>query len=331
MDDEEQEGSSSTGDEKQEGYDQDTTEGTRGATTPDPKPGMRDYEQCNDDKGHEAEDVIDASPCLTEALETDRSVENRAKQGGREPEEPDEKDAWAEVRQLLEKQHTGWKGQRAAKIGAIEGGVYLVLGAFTHGGITGITKATEGNRNLASAINQAFKKTRMQDKWAAVTVMHTPSVRVHSDNHNAPGSSNHIRAIAKDEGVKVWVEDKQGDVEIATGKEGDEHLRGYVEDAARAVVSFDPKKKHTILSESEDYWLITAYTPRGLGKLSAIQMADLQTMGFPTPSGSHEMWESSATEESGTPAMGNVEPTDGEIRDPERAECDDTVDGGRTT
>ena len=324
--DEEQEGSSSTGDEKQKGYDQDTTEGTRGATTPDPKPGVQNDEQINDDKEHEAEDVVDASPCPTEAHETDRSVEDRAKRGGRE--KPEEKDAWAEVRQLLEKQHTGWKGQRAAKIGAMEGGVYLVLGAFTHGGITGITKATEGNRSIASAINQAFKKTRMQDKWAAVTVMHTPSVRIHSDNHNAPGSSNHIRAIAKEEGVKVWVEDKQGDVEIATGKEGDEHLRGYVEGAARAVVSFDPKKKHTILSESEDYWLITAYTPRGLGKLSAIQMAKLQTMGFPTPSGSHEMWESSAIEESGTPAMGNVETTDGEIRDPERAECNDTVDRG---
>ena len=124
-----------------------------------------------------------------------------------------------------------------------------MLGAYTHGGISGITKATEENRDLARAVNRAFRETRKHDTWAAVTIMRTPTVRVHSDNHNAPGSSNHIRAIAGDKDVKVWIEDKGGDVEVAYGKEGCDRIRGHAEDATQAVVSFDPKKKHTVMSE----------------------------------------------------------------------------------
>ena len=298
---EEKEGSSSAGEEKQEGSDCGIDEGTQSTTG----------EQTSADGKNDAGGVTvtDATACPVETRDNDPVGEDQTRQAESETKESGGKCTWTEVHRLLEKQRAEWKGQRATKIGAMEGGVYLVLGAFTHGGITGITKATEGNRDIAQAVNQAFKETRKHDTWAAVTIMHTPSVKVHSDNHNAPGSSNHIRAIARNEEVKVWIEDREGEVEIANGKEGTERIRGHVEDASREIVSFDPKKKHTILSESEDYWLITAYTPRGLGKLSAMQMVALQAMGFPTPSGSHEMWESST---------GSVELAEGEMEELEK-------------
>ncbi len=205
----------------------------------------------------------------------------------------DETTLWDRALEAIRERTEKWKKQRMSKITAMDGGAYTVVGAYTHGANSGITNATDGSEDAIKRINEAMRKDKPNDTWGAITVMHTPEFNVHSDNHNAKGSSNHVRAIGTKDHVGIWVEDKDGPTKVHDSSAASGDRMGYVEPVSNTTVSFDPKRKHTVVTQARDFWLVTVYTPRGIGNLKATDVQRLRELGFPLPSAAGDVWEGS--------------------------------------
>ena len=168
----------------------------------------------------------------------------------------------------------------------------IVLGAYGHGGIRGITKATQVYPQLCRYVNeylhQGAKALQGSLKWSAITIMQADEVGVHRDSRNEPGTFNFLSTVAD---RTLWVSqhtpstvqgstrvDEARTLSVGRGVEED----GCEHHVGNAVIAFDPKIRHALSPASN--WVIAGYSPLGTGKLAAESIARLRELGFDMPS-----------------------------------------------
>ena len=169
----------------------------------------------------------------------------------------------------------------------------VVMGAFCHGGIRGVTRASGAHPQLCRYLNE-FLRQGCEDplyfprQWSAVMVVQTDEVKVHRDSRNEPGTRNFVAAVAT---RSLWVaEDKatrsaEGGVvakrDVMTeGPKGEPQV-GRAFQLGRKVVAFDPKALHSLSPSSN--WVVVGYTPLGTHKLKEEDKSSLHGLGFSLP------------------------------------------------
>ena len=194
--------------------------------------------------------------------------------------------------QLFTSDHCGRLLQLA--FGGVEGGTRrehrgpigfsVIFGAYSHGGLQGITRASRMYPMVCRYLNEYLRRCSSnelaENEWSSLMVVVADEVAMHRDLRNEPGSLNHVTQLTTRmmwvEGVSpVLQESEQRD------KQGRSH-QGYLVPLTQATTVFDPKCRHAVLPATN--WVIAGYTPLGYRKLNSFKQHQLIELGFRLPS-----------------------------------------------
>eukprot|EP00439_Symbiodinium_sp_Y106_P005521 s9192_g1.t1 len=175
-------------------------------------------------------------------------------------------------------------GSRRQHRGSV--GFSTIMGAYCHGGLRGITRASQVHPELCRYLNGFLRHSCQEGvsrEWSAVMVMVADSVSMHRDARNEPGSQNVVAHVTS---RKLWVEglgEAQGAELVGEGPvmqigpQGEE-LQGYTVSVGQEAVGFNPKCRHMLLPATN--WVIAGYTPLGSSRMCR---RDLTTLEMSAP------------------------------------------------
>ena len=120
---------------------------------------------------------------------------------------------------------------------------YTLFGQYTHGGLQGITKATQSNAEVCHYLNSFVKHHAPEDfRWTSVVISVNAKSKLHADVHNLSGSHNFTTSCGNYTGGQLWIEDP-----LATGPHASTQLlpngsdlRGSAKSTKHQTVMFDP-------------------------------------------------------------------------------------------
>ncbi|CAE7531161.1 RE1 [Symbiodinium sp. CCMP2592] len=172
-------------------------------------------------------------------------------------------------------------------------GFSVVLGAYGHGGLRGVTRATQAHKRLTAYLNrylqQGAKTLTKAPQWSAITVVLADEVAVHRDVRNEPGTTNFLSTVTS---RQMWLSEQASEgVEGAwkvekgvtmTNPGGDEELGNEYQLGAQ-VVAFDARRHHAVSPATN--WVIAGYSPLGTLKLPSKELDWLRELGFSPPIG----------------------------------------------
>ena len=111
---------------------------------------------------------------------------------------------------LLDKWSMCWKQRgRTRAIGPHAYENYSTLGFYGHGGVFGISKASEMKR-ACMAVNHFLRERFPSKTWTSIAVLYNPSMPLHRDILNMIGHANHAVALGNFLEGRVWIEDENG-------------------------------------------------------------------------------------------------------------------------
>ena len=111
---------------------------------------------------------------------------------------------------LLDKWSACWKQRgRTRAIGPHAYEKYSTLGFYGHGGVFGISKASEMKRECM-AVNHFLRERFPSKTWTSIAVLYNPSMPLHRDILNMIGHANHAVALGNFLEGRVWIEDENG-------------------------------------------------------------------------------------------------------------------------
>ena len=170
-------------------------------------------------------------------------------------------------------------------------GVYKTFGLFTHGGVQGITTATQTSSHLTRYLN-CFGRHHLPEgsTWTSFTVSFDVQSRVHHDSNNLGGSLNHSLSLGQVSGGGLWIE-KKGVTEAETEEGnlvwkrtgGGEWLPGHVHENYKKFLSFDPHLKHATQAWEGSRWGLIFHTTRSILRVGDELRKGLRKVGFPLP------------------------------------------------
>ena len=163
-------------------------------------------------------------------------------------------------------------------------GYSLVLGAFVHGGVSGVTTLTTSMPELCRYVNAWLLRVAGDSfqSWSSVHIGVQISSMPHIDKNNEPSSDNLTITIGSFTGGELWVEDKE-----AIGKMASERvvrgkrLWGYKVNTHMNAFVFSPKIIHASMKWTGFRTSITAYTTRTASQLSLPNLECLKSLNFP--------------------------------------------------
>ncbi|CAE7673266.1 KIN12C, partial [Symbiodinium necroappetens] len=163
-------------------------------------------------------------------------------------------------------------------------GFSVIFGAYSHGGLQGITRASRMYPMVCRYLNeylcQCSPNQLAANEWSSLMVIVADEVAMHRDVRNEPGSLNHVTQLTT---RLMWVE---GTSPVLTELEQQDGKRrthkGYLLPLTQATTVFDPKCRHAVLPATN--WVIAGYTPLGYQKLSAFKQHQLIELGLRLPS-----------------------------------------------
>ena len=163
---------------------------------------------------------------------------------------------------------------------------YTLFGQYTHGGLQGITKATQSQAEACRYLNSFVKHHAPEDfRWTSVVISVNAKSKLHADVHNLPGSCNFTTSCGNYTGGQLWIEDplakgpQASTQQLPNGTDilGKTHVTKY-----KSVV-FDPSQKHVVLPWKGDRYSLIAFSTRGFPKLSCEECKQLSEFGFRLP------------------------------------------------
>ena len=185
---------------------------------------------------------------------------------------------------LLDEWSVGWKRKgrtRAIGSGAFE--KYCTLGLYAHGGVAGISRASD-EESMCLAVNH-FLKTRFPDaSWTSIAILCNPKVGLHRDLLNMKEQPNHAVTLGSFSGGRVWVEDENGKspAEVKM-KSSVRSLIGTWHDIHDKRITFNARRFHQLEPHEGHMWALAAYTPQAFKHASDDIASRLERLGFPFP------------------------------------------------
>ena len=166
---------------------------------------------------------------------------------------------------------------RSRKASLVQSGVlkYDVYGQYTHGGMSGVTKRTESNKQFVRYINEFLTRRGARGPRSSFAITSGARLAYHRDSHNV--GQNYVN-LGDFSGGQVWVEEENGpDIrQVAPRK----RVRGRLHAPQRQVLSFSPRRLHGPEPWHGERWSIVAYQTRSARKLNRAQRRHLRELGF---------------------------------------------------
>ncbi|CAE7267533.1 unnamed protein product [Symbiodinium sp. CCMP2592] len=172
----------------------------------------------------------------------------------------------------------------------------MVMGAFVHGGSFGVTRYGRDlpwttkyfNVYMMKKILDRWPGTR--PTWSALVIQGSDQVPRHRDVHNERATFNYVLELKSEAVNGLWVENK-GDERCVVGGEcpvdyqyetpdGAVH-EGCLVDVTESPAAFDPRIPHAYVQTGGKRWFLSAYTPQGVSRLSALDKEYLNNLNFP--------------------------------------------------
>ena len=172
--------------------------------------------------------------------------------------------------------HSRWRDSK---------GSVLVLGAYSHGHLGGISGATMKNSELVRYVNGFLRQHMPEASWSSVMISFDCPALPHRDYHNEKGSQNHLICVGSFGQGGLWVAGKPPDGRpIVRRKAPDGRLHeGHILQAQRQLVSFDPQAWHASQRWDGYRIAVSAYTTRLASTLPSSDLQCLRQRGFPPP------------------------------------------------
>ena len=166
-----------------------------------------------------------------------------------------------------------------------------ILGAYCHGGLKGVTRASQVHPELCRYLNEYMRHNSpagAQPVWTALMIVAADNVALHRDVRNEPGSMNFVSHVTTRD---LWVEGSPA--EVCPEEHGlqtlmpqvdlrGRELYGSLLPVGQSVVVFDPKRHHALSASTN--WVLAGYSPLGSYGFQGSSAATLQTLGFRFPS-----------------------------------------------
>ena len=152
----------------------------------------------------------------------------------------------------------------------------VTLGQFTHGGVGGITRATELIPEATRFFNRYLTLQGATGPRSSLTIGINSCLSYRRDVHNV--GMNSTIALGQFSGGQVWVEDPEGSDwrEISP----DRWMRGQLHKTHHRLLSFSPKDLHRVEPHRGERWSITGFQTRSACRLSMSGQAALGALGF---------------------------------------------------
>ena len=164
------------------------------------------------------------------------------------------------------------------------------VGAYRHGGVTGLLKATEKYPWLTRLMVRCFTELDDDITFTAVYMSVDTERDVHVDRNNQDGSMNYVIPVAVPKsGGGVWVELRPGDrvsgsVSTRADSTGKQRF-GTIRPLERGrVMRFDARRWHATESWRGRRVVLIAYTPALVHKLDQQDIKRMVRLGFPIES-----------------------------------------------
>ena len=163
---------------------------------------------------------------------------------------------------------------------------YTLFGQYTHGGLQGVTKATQSNAEVCHYLNSFVKHHAPEDfRWTSVVISVNAKSKLHADVHNLPGSHNFTTSCGNYTGGQLWIEDPLAKGPHASSQQlpNGSDIKGSAESTKHQVIMFDPSSRHVVLPWKGNRFSIIAFSTRGFPKLSEEEHEQLAHFGFRLP------------------------------------------------
>ena len=171
----------------------------------------------------------------------------------------------------------------------------MILGAYIHGGIKGITKAGKRRPHLTKYLNMVLRSRVVEDlgedgSWTTLGIFRASDIPPHRDLRNQLRSWNYVMEIGGKPRGGLWVSSENKDDAVRGGVRREPLVRelpegrkveGTLVDIGGKAVAFNPKEFHAYLHEQPDRWMIAGFTPLGVPTLNATAASFLSRWGFP--------------------------------------------------
>ncbi|CAE7888738.1 RE1 [Symbiodinium microadriaticum] len=171
----------------------------------------------------------------------------------------------------------------------------MILGAYVHGGMRGVTKSGKRRPQLTKYLNMVLRLRVAEDlgedgSWTTIGVFKAADIPPHRDLRNQVGSWNYVMEIGGKSRAGLWVANGSE----ATAVRGGEHwqplakeypdgrvIEGNLVCIGGKAVAFNPKEYHAYVDELPERWIVAAFTPLGAPTLSLSTSAYLSKCAFP--------------------------------------------------
>ena len=167
-----------------------------------------------------------------------------------------------------------------------EGAAYINLGAYQHGGITSITRATEKFNKEAVLAARLLAIDHPGSSFTSVALVKNAVMPVHRDSFNHKKAMNLISPLKVTKGSCVWQELKEGDEFRGNyhAMRVDEREVSGQKISVEVPTRIRPDRLHAPLrGEDGDRIVVIGYTVSKWEKLQQGQCDDLEELGFVLP------------------------------------------------
>ena len=163
---------------------------------------------------------------------------------------------------------------------------HTLFGQYTHGGLQGITKATQSNAEVCHYLNLFVKHHAPEDfRWTSIVISVNAKSKLHADIHNLSGSHNFTTSCGDYIGGQLWIEDPLAKGPYASTQQlpNGTNIKGSAKSTKHQTIMFNPSSRHVVLPWKGDRFAIIAFSTRGFPKLSEEEKSQLTQIGFRLP------------------------------------------------
>ncbi|CAE7806594.1 RE1, partial [Symbiodinium necroappetens] len=177
----------------------------------------------------------------------------------------------------------------------------FLLGLYSHGNFTGITKATGAHRQLAKYVMSYMRHHGLKGQTSSIYISRNATAKCHKDSHNLAGSLNWVTSVGSYTGGELWVEcssdcpPADAVYRMVNGK----NTPGFLVNTRNQVLSFRPDCFHETMPFKGTRYSIVAYTTRSLPNAPSSARRRLQRLGFNSGFANWDVWQAYVDESSG--------------------------------
>ena len=164
---------------------------------------------------------------------------------------------------------------------------YVLLGMYSHGNHYGITKKSARFPHTCRYLVECIRSWKQEPVEGTSLVLSVNNkLPLHKDNHNLPGTLNHVVGLGAYQGGGIWIESKLPGTESSTSRKvlaNGHEVSGRDWPTRHQVVSFSGTSWHETEAWTGERVTLALYSSRGCAVVGSEVLDELRDLGFSPP------------------------------------------------